>query len=137
VSAQAPSDSAAVAAIIQAFHAALASGDSAAALALLAPDVLVLEAGGLETLADYRAHHLPADISFAQAVPGSRTTVRIVVRGDVAWAVSTSQATGTFRDRPVNSSGAELMVLSREPAGWRIRAIHWSSRARRATPGGP
>jgi hypothetical protein len=33
--------------------------------------------------------------------------------------------------RAINSSGAELMVLVRTSSGWKISAIHWSSRARR------
>ena len=36
--------------------------------------------------------------------------------------------TGSYRDRPINAAGAELMVLVRTPVGWRITAIHWSSR---------
>ena len=124
-------DSAAVVAAVHAFHAALARGDSAAAIALLAPDVRILESGGIETLADYRAHHLGADIAFARAVPATRGPVGVTVRGDVAWAVSTSETKGEFRGRAVNSAGAELMVLTRAAGGWRISAIHWSSRARR------
>jgi ketosteroid isomerase-like protein len=130
---QNPADSAAVVAVVNSFHAAFAVGDSAAVLRLLAPDVLVLEAGSLETLAEYRAHHLPADIAFARAVASSRTAKQIVVHGDAAWAIGTSEAQGTFRERTVRSSGVELLVLSREHAGWRIRAIHWSSRR----PSGP
>lgn len=57
--------------------------------------------------------------------------MHVSVRGDVAWASSTSTTTGQLRGRAVNSPGAESMVLTREPTGWRIRAIHWSSRARR------
>ena len=45
----APTDSAAVAAVLARYDAALASGDSAAALALLAPDAVILESGGMET----------------------------------------------------------------------------------------
>jgi ketosteroid isomerase-like protein len=123
--------------VAQAFHAALAAGDSGTALQLLASDVLVLESGALETLDEYRAHHLPGDIQFARAVSSSRTVTRLTVRGDVAWVVAASQATGTFRERAVNSAGVELMVLTREPAGWRVRAIHWSSRARRAAAAAP
>jgi ketosteroid isomerase-like protein len=130
------SDSAAVARVVTSFHAALAAGDSSAALALLAEDVLVLESGGMETRDEYRAHHLPADIGFARAVPSTRTPARISVRGDVAWVVGTSRTSGTYRDRAVNSSGAELIVLTREPDGWRIRAIHWSSRAARPPASG-
>jgi ketosteroid isomerase-like protein len=128
----AASDSADVAATVARFHQALAAGDSAAALALLSPHVVILESGGVEALADYRAHHLPADIEFARAVPSERAPLTVRVQGDVAWASGTSVTKGEFRGRPINSSGAELMVLERTAQGWRIAAIHWSSRTRRA-----
>ena len=124
------SDSVEVVRTVGRFHAALARGDSAAALALLAPGATILESGSVETVAEYRAHHLPSDIDFARAVPATRGPVRVTVRGDAAWAVSTSETKGEFRGRPVNSAGAELMVLTRTADGWRIGAIHWSSRRR-------
>ena len=126
----AQADSAQVAATVERFHQALAAADSAAALALLTPDVEVLESGGVETRAEYRSHHLAADIEFARAVRSERGPLRVRVRGDVAWATSTSTARGEFRGRAVDSAGAELMVLVRTPEGWRIAAIHWSSRRR-------
>jgi len=122
------SDSAAATAVVLQFHDALSRGDSAAALALLADDAIVLESGSIETRAEYQRHHLAADIRFAQAVPGTRVAVRVVVAGDVAWITSSSETTGTFEDRPISSAGVELMVLSRTRVGWRIRAVHWSSR---------
>lgn len=133
--AQKQSDSADVVATVERFHAALAAGDSAAALALLTPDVVIVESGGVETREDYRSHHLSADIAFARAVKGERAPLRVTVRGDVAWAIGTSTTVGEYRGRPVNSSGAELVVLTRTPQGWRIAAIHWSSRARRPAGG--
>jgi ketosteroid isomerase-like protein len=132
---QAPGDSAAVAAVVERFHAAVVAGDSALALSLLTPDVVVLESGGIETREEFRSRHLAADIAFAQAVKSERGPMRVVVRGDAAWVSSTSSTTGEYRGRQVDSSGAELMVLSRTPQGWRIAAIHWSSRTRRP-PGG-
>jgi hypothetical protein len=92
---------------------------------------VILESGGAETVAEYRSHHLPADIAFAVAVPSTRTVTRATLRGDVAWVASTSVTQGEFRGRAVNSAGAELMVLTRTSEGWKISAIHWSSRARR------
>jgi uncharacterized protein (TIGR02246 family) len=127
-----PGDSAAVAAVVERYHRALADGDSAAALALLAPDAVILESGGLETRDQYRSHHLPGDIQFARAVRSERANVRVVVQGDVAWVSSTSVTQGSYRERAIDSAGAELMVLARTAEGWKIRAIHWSSRARRA-----
>lgn len=129
-------DSAAVAAAVHRYHAALAAGDSAAALALLAPDAVILESGGVESRAEYRSHHLPADIEFARAVRSEQGPIRVRVQGDVAWASSTSTTQGEFRGRAINSAGAELMVLTRTPQGWRIAAIHWSSRTRRPNPSG-
>ena len=128
--AQSP-DSAQVAATVHRFHAALESGDGAAAMALLAPGAVVLESGGMESRAEYRSHHLQSDIAFARAVKSERGPVRVRLQGDAAWATSTSTAQGEFRERQIDTQGAELMVLTRTPEGWRIEAIHWSSRARR------
>ena len=126
------SDSAAVAAVVHRYDAALASGDSATALMLLAPDAVVLESGGMESRAEYRSHHLPADMAYARAVKSVSSPVHVVIEGNAAWASSTSVSQGEYRGKAVNSAGAELMVLARGANGaWLIRAIHWSSRARR------
>lgn len=126
-------DSAAVVRTASRFHAALEAGDTAAVKTLIAPDLQVLEGGEVESRAQYFSHHLAADIEFAKAVPSKRTVVSYTRDGNVAWLVSTSTTAGKFRDREVNSVGAELMILSRTPDGWKIRAIHWSS-ARRQPP---
>jgi ketosteroid isomerase-like protein len=129
-----PSDSADAVAALHRFHDALEKGDSAAALALLTPDVTILESGGIETWADYRSHHLAADIAYAKAVPSKRTVVSVNVAGAVAWVVSTSISEGQNNGRAVNSAGAELIVLKKVGADWKVSAIHWSSR-RRSTGG--
>lgn len=124
-------DSADVVNVIERFHAALTSGDSLGAMELLAADAVILESGGVETRAEYQSHHLHGDITYARSMRTMRGPIRVSVRGDVAWASSTSATTGESRGRPVNSAGAELMVLTRFAEGWRISAIHWSSRAKR------
>jgi ketosteroid isomerase-like protein len=124
----ADADSAAAASTVRAYHQALEAGDSQTILRLLASDALILENGDRETREEYREHHLQADIRFSQAVSARRSAVQVIVSGDVAWASSTSVTQGTYQKRPINLSGAELMVLSRTAAGWVIRAIHWSSR---------
>ena len=125
-------DSAAVVAVITKYHAALAAGDSAAALELLTHDAVILESGGVETRDEYRLHHLPADINHAKAVHGTRSQVRVQIHHDIAWTASTSSSQGEMNGRAINSVGAEMMVLVRTPSGWKISAIHWSSRQRRA-----
>lgn len=121
----------AVASVVDSYHAALATGDSASAIALLADDVVILESGGAEDKDHYRSGHLAGDIRFAAAVPRERSEIRVTVMGDVAWAWSTNTAQGRMGEREVNTRGAELMVLSRVGDTWLIRAIHWSSRAAR------
>ena len=125
-----PGDSVAVVGTIEAVRRATAEGDTAAVERLLAPDAVILENASVETRSDYLAGHLGADMAFARAVPAERGPIHVRVLGDVAWATSTSTSRGEFRGRRVNSSGAELMVLTRSGDGWRISAVHWSSRQR-------
>lgn len=115
--------------VIHDFHAALASGDSTAALALLADDVVILEGGGIEDKNHYRSGHLAGDMRFAQAVPAERGEVSVTRLGDAAWAWSTSTREGRMGEREINSRGAELVVLRRDGGRWLITAIHWSSRS--------
>jgi len=123
----AQADSTAVVAVVDGYHRALSEGDTVTALSLLATDALILESGDVEPREEYRSHHLSADIEFAKAAPSARGPVRVAIRGDVAWAVSTSRTHGVFRGRAIDSQGAELMVVTREQGGWKIRAVHWSS----------
>ena len=125
-------DSVEAVSVVSAFHAALERGDTLAVLSLLAPDVLIMEGGDIETLSDYRSHHLAEDVAYARAIAGVRTIRQVVVQRDVAWVSSTSVVDGRIKERRVNTAGAELVVLSRQNAAapWRIRAIHWSSHRR-------
>lgn len=131
-----PHDSSTVARTVELFHVALAAGDTGAALGLLAPDAIIMEAGDIQSKAEYAAHHLQDDIAFSRAIASKRAPLRVIVSGGVAWASSTSVTEGQFNGRAINSAGAELMVLARlaaskkHPGGWTIRAIHWSSRRR-------
>jgi ketosteroid isomerase-like protein len=125
--AKSTADSVAVVRVAFRFHKALETGDTATIKQLLAPDLRVLEGGGVETRAEYLAHHLAADIEFAKSVRSERRLASYRREGSIAWLVSTSSARGTFRGRPVDGVGAELMILSKTPSGWQIRAVHWSS----------
>ncbi|CAN5720011.1 hypothetical protein BH23GEM11_BH23GEM11_05780 [soil metagenome] len=120
-----PSDPAEV---VAAFHAALASGDSATAVELLHPDVVIFEQGAAEDLQEYRSHHLAADIRFA-----SRTTRHVFAEewlesGDLVLYTARSHTTGQVGEREIDSQGVETLVLVRTGDGWRIRHIHWSNR---------
>ena len=124
-------NSAPVAAVVEEFHRAITTGDQAVVTRLMAEDALMMEAGGIETRAQYLKDHLPADAEFEKTVSTKRSPIRVVVVGDAAWATSTSEFVGTFQGRAVDSIGTELIVLGRVADGWRIRAIAWTGRARR------
>jgi hypothetical protein len=125
-------DSAAVARVGRRFHEILSTGDTTGIDALLAPDLRVIEGGTVENRQEYLSHHFAADIEFARAVKEERTSFSYRCDGNVAWLVSTSNSTGKFRGRGIDSEGAELMLLSRNPGGWKIRVIQWSSAKRQS-----
>lgn len=116
------------AAAVDAFHAALGRGDTAAAAALLANDALIYESGRAErSKAEYAAHHLAADAAFAKSTRREVTRRQGRIVGDLAWIATETRTTGTYKQRPINSTGTETMLLRRERAGWRIVHVHWSS----------
>ncbi len=130
--AQQAGDEAAVRAVVARFHTAVTSGNAAGAMAVVGPDAVFLEAGSVETRAQYEKDHLPADIEFEKSVPIKRGELRVVVSGDAAWSTCTYELKGAFQGRAIDSIGTEMMVLSRAAGGWQIRAVSWSSRARPA-----
>ena len=117
------------AATVDAFHAALKAGDTAAALALMAPEVVIFEEGYVERSRDeYASHHLGSDAAFAAASEAMVERRSGWADGDVAWITSEGRTTGQFNGRPVDRLTTETMVLKRHADGWRIHHIHWSSR---------
>ena len=121
-----------VVAVVDAFHAALGSGDAGAVLALLAEDLMVLEEGGAErSREEYAGHHLLADMAFAAATHAAVARRSAWIAGDMAWVLSEGRTSGQFNGRAVDRLTAETMILQRQADGWRIRHIHWSSRVPR------
>jgi ketosteroid isomerase-like protein len=117
-----------VTAALESFYGAMKRGDTAAAMAQIAPDAVFLETGRIETRAEYEMNHLPADIAFEKQVTGKRGPLKITVKGDAAWVIATTQFDGTFDGNPVSFVSQQLAVLTREDDGrWMIRSIHWSS----------
>ncbi|MCC6433285.1 MAG: nuclear transport factor 2 family protein [Gemmatimonadaceae bacterium] len=125
-------DSLAVTTAVARFHDALTAGDSVRAVAMLASDALVLESGAIETRAEYLSHHLGADMEASKDSKVTRTVVHVRVAGDAAYVVSRTVTPPTGDEGSTGSQMAELMVLERTTTGWKIQAIHWSSRRRRS-----
>jgi ketosteroid isomerase-like protein len=123
-------DSAAVLAAAERFRQAITAGDQAAAEAVLLPEAVILESGGRETRSEYLSHHFVSDGAFLKAVTREPVTRSVQIAGDAAWISSVNRMHGNYRDRMVDVNSAELLVLRRTPAGWRVAAVHWSSRPR-------
>lgn len=123
----ATADSAAAVSALEQFHHTLQHGDSARAAELLASDAVVVEGGAVETRAEYLGHHLRADIRASRNGTGERVVQRVDVVGDVAWVVSVTTRRAAS-EATAGSVLAELAVLRRTAAGWRIAVIHWSAR---------
>jgi uncharacterized protein (TIGR02246 family) len=130
--AQARPDSAGAVAAVEQFHAALAAGDSAKAVGLLTDDVLIIEAGAIQTRAEYLGGHLGADMKASRDSKSERTMIQVRVVGDMAYVVSKTVTPPTGAAGNTGSELAELMVVGRSGSTWRIRAVHWSSRRRRS-----
>lgn len=122
----AQADSAAAIEVVANFHAALSAGDSTAVIALLAPEARIAEGSRIETVDEYRSGHLAADMGYAGAVARTSTVVAVSIYGDAAVVHSTSRTQGTFRNREIDSRGAETMVLLHRDGSWRIVGVHWS-----------
>jgi ketosteroid isomerase-like protein len=126
----APASDDEVVAPLQAFYAAMKTGDKAAAMAQIAPDAVFVESGKLETRAEYETNHLPADIDFEKQITGKRSPWQVKTQGDTAWVIATTEYDGTVDGAPLNFVSAQLAVLTRTSGEWKIRSIHWSSRRR-------
>ncbi len=122
-----PDDGNAIAATVDGFSSALQKGEGAAAMELLAPDAVILESGVKQTREEYAKKHLQEDMDFLRTVVMTRSDLVAKREGDTAWVTSLSHSVGKFEGKEINSQGAELMILTKTNAGWRIRAIHWSS----------
>lgn len=116
------------ASVVAAFHEALATGDSTAAIALLHDEVLVFEQGQAEDLGEYRSHHLAADIRFASQTTRHVMETRAMISDDLAVLTARTHTMGRVGNRDIDSHGVETMVLARTSSGWRIHHIHWSNR---------
>lgn len=121
-------DEAEIRAVVLGFKAALAAGDSTAAIGNLHPDLVVYEAGHAESLSEYRSGHLAADMEYAGAVATQPIEQGLIVREGMAMWVSEGESKGEFRGRQIDSHGTETIVLIPTDAGWKILHVHWSSR---------
>ena len=119
-------------ATVNQFRGALQDGNLAQVLALLAPDVLIYEAGEQQVSRDeYAARHLKADIALLATVYVDVLAQTGRVDGNTAWVTTRSRLVSREADPRAPATVTETIVLRRLAADWRIVHVHWSS----STPG--
>lgn len=116
--------------VVDAFHAALKAGDTVTAGGLMAPGVLVFEAGGAEaSKTAYAAGHLAADAAFEKTAVEETLRRTGAAIGDSAWIATEGRVQARTGEKITDRLTTETMILARTAAGWRIVHVHWSSRA--------
>lgn len=114
---------------VQALHEAMSAGDAKRVQNALDPKVLIMEGGNVERSRDeYAGHHLPADLTFMQAVTYKLERQTGDTVGDLAWVASEARLTGTREGKLMDLVSTETLVLKKAAAGWKVVHIHWSSR---------
>lgn len=114
---------------LDAFHAALAAGDTTTATARLAPGVTIYESGYVERSRDeYAGHHMPEDMKFAK-VSTNRVLKKTEHReGNIAVIWSETETRTKSKGKDVVILGTETAMLQRTGDNWVILHLHWSSR---------
>jgi ketosteroid isomerase-like protein len=117
------------------YDAAFASKDLARLSAFYHPDVTIYEGGGVNTgWADYRDHHLGPELEEMQSptLSHSNVTVNMLDKaGQAAYVTSEYRLKTRLKDRDIDASGLEtLVVVKQTGGGWKIRHSHTSSRRR-------
>lgn len=114
---------------VAAFHAALSSGDKAAAVALLSPEVLIFESGYVErSRAEYASHHLDGDIAFSKTASRKVLSEGERTEGKTAVIWQETETTGTAKGKDIHVFGTETAILEKVGDRWMIVHVHWSSR---------
>ena len=123
-------------AAVDAFQAALKSGDAATAQRWLAPDVLIYEGGGAErSRAEYAAHHLAGDIAFMKKAQVETLKRSSGGNEDEAWVTTESRIRGeSSKGKSLDVASTETALLKKTAQGWRIVHLHWSSQDYKASP---
>ncbi|WP_342805813.1 nuclear transport factor 2 family protein [Alteromonas sp. M12] len=112
---------------VSAFHQALRSGDKKTARKMLADDVIIFEGGGIERSAEeYANHHMLSDMKYLAAIESKKLEHQVFISGDMAYSISRSKTSGTYKDKKVDYTGMETMTLKSTDSGWKITHIHWS-----------
>ena len=111
-----------------ALHHAISSGNEEQIRALLDPEVLIFESGGVESsLEEYAGHHMGADMKFMAGMDRELLERQTFESEGLAAVTTHSRLSGTYNDKTLALVSTETLVLRHTDDGWKVRHIHWSS----------
>ena len=114
---------------VAAYHQALVDGDTEAARALLADDLILFEDGVAETsLEHYAEGHLKADAAFSNGAKLELELQRKWMEGDTATVSSIYDLKTKYKGKRYHMKSAETMTLKKVDGRWVIVHIHWSNK---------
>ncbi len=116
-----------VADFLDAFHEALAAGDSVGVVSMFAEEVDIVEGGNVQSRAEYFSGHFRGDAGFLSDLEREGLFFTARNGGNTVVVISTSRLTGMRGDREINMISAETAVLGKRNDGWMILSLHWSS----------
>ncbi len=122
-----------IATMLRTYDAAFNARDLQALGRLYDPDVTIFEGGGVNNgWADYRDHHLGPELqAFTNLQFGHRNRHVRMLGPDTALVTSEYVLKGRLKDRDVDATGLETLIVGRTADGaWTIRHSHVSSRRR-------
>ncbi|WP_138429190.1 nuclear transport factor 2 family protein [Fodinibius saliphilus] len=117
--------------ILDDFKSAIINNNQDEASSLLTEDARILEGGGIETKEEYLSHHFHSDGKFLSAMDVKVMSRKVNSTENTAWVSTVSSIKGSYNDREMDLRSAELAVLVKTDSGWKISAVHWSSRQAR------
>ncbi|MSO71870.1 MAG: hypothetical protein EXQ88_07685 [Alphaproteobacteria bacterium] len=114
---------------VDSFHKALAIGNAAGVLALLARELVVYEYGLVDpTIEAYAFKHRPLDMDYAAQTEWALESRRAGGGGEWYWVLSTYRVTGADKaGQAIDQSTLETVLLRRMGDSFRIVHFHWSS----------
>jgi ketosteroid isomerase-like protein len=118
-----------IAEVIASYDSAVVAGDTARAVSLLHPELVVYEHGHVEGSRDeFVKGHLPADMDFMRNATMTRRDRAVLVSSgaDMAYSIAPYELSGEYEGKKVHNAGTETLVLVRTDAGWKIRHAHYS-----------
>ena len=109
-----------------ALSAAIKGGNKDVVRELLHEDVLVLESGHAQrSRDDYMSGHMLSDMAFLKNMTLKTVNQSVSIDADLAWVTTETHMTGKFKDREIDETTQEFLIMRKGDDGWKVTHIHW------------